>query len=126
MQRREAGVGPAALELHEQGFFGRAGEVARTFEGAVGAARTLFLLEEKIRRMLLVNTNGQIIKKKNVNAALCFKETLCTNVSASLWTCSKIFVYVTLPSNQQGLQDIEQFTSEEMWLWSILHFGFHT
>lgn len=50
MQRREAGVGPAALELHEQGFFGRAGEVPRTFEGAVSATRTLFLLEEKKSR----------------------------------------------------------------------------
>lgn len=64
MQRREAGVRPAALELHEQGFFGRAGEVARTFEGAIGATRTLFLLEEKIRRMFLFNMSGQIIKKK--------------------------------------------------------------
>lgn len=47
MQRREAGVGPAALELHEQGFFGWAGEVTRTLEGAVSATRALFLLEEK-------------------------------------------------------------------------------
>lgn len=52
MQGRETGVGPAALELHKQGFFGRAGEVPRTFEGAVSAARTLFLLEEKVIRLL--------------------------------------------------------------------------
>lgn len=46
MQRREAGVGPAALELHKQCFLGRAGEVARAFERAVGATGTLFLLKE--------------------------------------------------------------------------------
>lgn len=45
MQRWEAGVGPAALELHKQGFLGRAGEVARPFEGAVGATGALFLLK---------------------------------------------------------------------------------
>lgn len=49
MQGWEAGVGPAALELHKQGFFGWAGEVPRTFEGAVSATRTLFLLEEKVK-----------------------------------------------------------------------------
>ncbi len=49
MQGWEAGVGPAALELHKQGFFGRAGEVPRAFEGAVSATRTLFLLEEKVK-----------------------------------------------------------------------------
>lgn len=46
MQRREAGVGPAALELYKQSFLGRAGEVARALEGAVGAAGTLFLLKD--------------------------------------------------------------------------------
>lgn len=46
MQGREAGVGPAALELHKQSFLGGAGEVARAFEGAVGAAGTLFLLKD--------------------------------------------------------------------------------
>lgn len=46
MQGREAGVRPAALELHKQGFFGWAGEVPRTFEGAVSATRALLLLEE--------------------------------------------------------------------------------
>lgn len=45
MQGREAGVGPAALELHEQSFLGGAGEVARAFERAVGATGTLFLLK---------------------------------------------------------------------------------
>lgn len=46
MQRREAGVGPAALELDKQSFLGRAGEVARAFERAVGATGTLFLLKD--------------------------------------------------------------------------------
>lgn len=46
MQGREAGVGPAALELNKQSFLGGAGEVARAFEGAVGATGTLFLLKE--------------------------------------------------------------------------------
>lgn len=49
MQGREAGVGPAALELHKQGFFGWAGEVPHTFEGAVSATRALFLLEDKVK-----------------------------------------------------------------------------
>lgn len=46
MQGREAGVGPAALELNKQSFLGGTGEVARAFEGAVGATGTLFLLKE--------------------------------------------------------------------------------
>lgn len=48
VQGRKAGVRPAALELHKQGFFGWAGEVTGSFEGAVGATRTLFFLEEKV------------------------------------------------------------------------------
>ena len=48
VQGREAGVGPAALELHKQGFFGWAGEVPRAFEGAVSATRTLFFLKVKV------------------------------------------------------------------------------
>lgn len=52
MQGREAGVRPAALKLYKQGFFGGAGEVSRTFEGAVSATRALLLLKEKIIRLL--------------------------------------------------------------------------
>lgn len=49
MQGWEAGVGPAAFELHKESFFGWAGEVPRTFEGAVSATRALFLLEDKVK-----------------------------------------------------------------------------
>ena len=44
VQRGEAGVGPAALELDKQGLLRWAGEVARSLEGAVRAAHTLLLL----------------------------------------------------------------------------------
>jgi len=44
VQRGEAGVGPATLELDEQGLLGRAGEVASPLEGAVRAAHTLLFL----------------------------------------------------------------------------------
>ena len=44
MQRGEAGVGPAALELDEQGLLGGAGEVSRALEGPVGTPHALFLL----------------------------------------------------------------------------------
>ena len=44
MQRGEARVGPAALELDEQGLLGRAGEVARALERAICAAHTFLLL----------------------------------------------------------------------------------
>lgn len=56
MQGGEAGVGPAALELHEQGFFGWTGEVPRTFEGAISATRALLFLEEKVRYTVLKST----------------------------------------------------------------------
>ena len=46
MQGRESGVGPAALELDKQSFFGWAGEVPRTFEGTISATSALILLEE--------------------------------------------------------------------------------
>lgn len=57
VQGREAGVWPAALELHKQGFLGGAGEVARSFEGAVCAAGTLFFLEQKVGTVCEHNKN---------------------------------------------------------------------
>lgn len=48
MKRREAGVRPAALELHKQGLFGWAGEVASAFECAVSATGTLLFLKEGV------------------------------------------------------------------------------
>ena len=47
VQRGEAGVWPAALELDEQCLLGGAGEVSRALEGPVGTAHTLLLLGEK-------------------------------------------------------------------------------
>lgn len=49
MQGWEAGVGPAALELHKQGFFRWAGEIPCAFEGTISATRTLFFLEKKVK-----------------------------------------------------------------------------
>lgn len=45
MKRRETGIGPAALQLHKQGFFGGTGEITCAFECAISATRALFFLE---------------------------------------------------------------------------------
>ena len=45
MERGEARVRPATLELDKQCFLGRAAEVTSALKGAVRAANTLFFLE---------------------------------------------------------------------------------
>lgn len=50
MQGWETGVGTAALELHKKGFFGWAGEIPSTFEGAISTTWALFFLEERVRQ----------------------------------------------------------------------------
>lgn len=62
MQGREAGVRPAALELHKQGFLRWAGEVPCAFEGAISATRTLFFLEERVK-----SDAGQVLHVKTLS-----------------------------------------------------------
>lgn len=94
MQGREAGVGPAALELNEQCLFGGAGEVARTFEGAVSAAGALFFLEERID----TTESNQLMTGNGVS--ICFG-----GITETSSTHSKISLKMSFPAHPPGTCD---------------------